>query len=551
MKISARSSGVLLHVSSLAGAPFCGVLGAAARQFADFLHEGHFQWWQMLPINPADDCHSPYSSASSFAGDPLYIDLEDFVHEGLLDASDIDWQPDVPKTRALFSAARDFRQVRWRKAFARFARGKSDGNNFGSNDGKSYGEKYRHHYDNFLAENAWLPRHAIFSALSERFGSSAWMNWSDVSLRQPTPARLAEVTQELAEEIAYHLFLQCVFDFQWQELKRYCHDRHIGLIGDVPIYVSRNSVDTWANRSLFQLDAAGAWTHVAGVPADSFNPDGQRWNAPLYQWEAHAATGYAWWIERLKTCMRRFDAVRLDHFIGFYNYFSLPVEPTPDDPGKWIPGPGAELFAAVTQALPQAQFIAEDLGVMKKGVDDLRHKFAFPGMKVYQFQFDYRRDTDPTLEWEPNTVVCTGTHDTNTLSAWLDEVVADRAKEEPFWDWEFLWSQWLSFIGGTDEWKERFAQIPRPDGSPRHTPEKPEKITRQMVIWSIIEAVLHSPGNLAIFPMQDLLALDGSARMNFPGHVENNWVWRMKEGTSAIPLAHHLAYLNWLYERKR
>ncbi|MGL4942387.1 MAG: 4-alpha-glucanotransferase [Thermoguttaceae bacterium] len=537
MNLSTRSSGVLLHLSSLPGPPFCGSLGASARQFVDFLHEGHFRWWQMLPINPIDECHSPYSSASSFAGDTLYIDLEDIVNEGLLDHDDITWQPSVSKTRALFAAARDFRQTKWRKAFERFREGRG-------------GEKYRNHYEAFAAESPWLASHAIFAALAEKFGTRQWSQWNDATLRRPTPQRLAEVSRELEDEIAYHLFLQCVFDFQWQQLKRYCHERNVGLIGDVPIYVAGASVDTWANPTLFQIEPDGHLERVAGVPADAFNPDGQRWNAPLYRWEEHASTGYAWWIDRLKTCFRRFDAVRLDHFIGFYNYFSLPVEPTPNDPGAWIPGPGAALFDAVKTGLPNAQLIAEDLGVLKEGVTNLRQQFGLPGMKVYQFQFDFRANTNPIDSCDPNTVVCTGTHDTNTLSAWLDEVAADRLKPEPFWDWNFLWSQWKSFVAGTPEWHQRFGGVPRPDGSPRHAPSEPAPMTRQTVLWSIIESVLHSPGNVAIFPMQDILGLGGTARMNFPGHVDDNWLWRMDENAASIPLAHHIAYLNWLYERK-
>jgi 4-alpha-glucanotransferase len=246
-------------------------------------------------------------------------------------------------------------------------------------------------------------------------------------------------------------------------------------------------------------------TRIAGVPGDSFNPDGQRWNAPLYDWEVHKAEGYSWWLHRIGTALRQFDMVRLDHFIGFYNYFSMPPQHDVDDPGSWIPGPADDFFETILKEFPDAQLIAEDLGVMNTGVHQLRDKFEFPGINVFQFQFDFRRNTDATAEWKENSLVCSGTHDTNTLSAWFDEVLEDRKKPEPFWDCAFLLDMIKQFL---------------PSGCP---------VDRTTILWGMIRKVMSSPGRVAIFPMQDLLGLPASARTNFPGRASGNWVWRLDE----------------------
>ncbi len=501
MTLKQRHSGVLMPLSSLPGGPCCGDLGEGARRFADFLKRAGQKSWQMLPVNPIDDCFSPYASISTFAADPIYIDLEDLVREGLLIAADLVNLPQGPKHRAAFRVAREIRMRRLRKAFDRFR--------------STQGTKYHAAAESFVASNPWIHSHAVFCALSERFGTVEWSQWPDRPLRHANPDALRQVQPEIEETVAFHTFLQLVFDVQWAELHEYCHQREIHLIGDVPIYVSKASVDTWSHPQLFQMDADGNMPRIAGVPGDSFNPDGQRWNAPLYDWDYHKSQNYAWWLARLGNSLRRFDAIRLDHFIGFYNYFSMTPEIVPGDPGNWIPGPAEDFFDAVMQKFPHAQLIAEDLGVMTVGVHGLRDKYHFPGINVFQFSFDLRRNTDATQEWPANSLVCTGTHDTDTLAAWYEELLADKEKAEPFWDFDYLQEMLLPFSP--------------PDGS-----------GNEAMVQAIVRKVMSSPGNVAIFPLQDILGLSTEARMNFPGHAEGNWVWRLDEQLLTQELADRL-----------
>jgi 4-alpha-glucanotransferase len=495
-------SGVLLPLSSLPGSPLCGNLGTGARRFADFLHQSGQKVWQMLPVNPIDECYSPYASVSTFAGNPVYLDLVDLAKNGLLDESDLSAIPTGPKTRSAFNAVKSVYAPRLHKAFQRFRQTKNT--------------KYHQAFEAFIENNAWVGPHALFSALSEKFAAVDWTRWNDKELRNADQNALHRVHGEVKDAVDYYAFEQLLFDVQWNELHQYCRQKEITLIGDVPIYVSKHSVDTWANRQLFQIDADGKMTRVAGVPADSFNPDGQRWNSPLFDWDKHKETGYDWWLQRLAASLHRFDAIRLDHFIGFYNYLSMTPEPDPNDPGFWVQGPADEFFETVLKTFPNAQLIAEDLGVMKPEVHQLRDKFHFPGINVFQFYFDFRRSTDATLEWKTNSIVCTGTHDTNTLSAWFDEVLLDRKKPEPFWNFPFLFDLIKANM-------------------PADTAVK-----RQTILWGIIRKILSSAGNVAVFPMQDLLGLPASCRMNFPGHADGNWVWRLDESALTDELADRL-----------
>jgi len=504
MGFKQRISGVLLPISSLSGSPLCGDLGNGARRFVEFLNRSGQKAWQMLPVNPIDECFSPYASISTFAGDPIYIDLEDLVRSGLLSPGDVAGIPQGPQSRAAFHVTRDVKMRRFHKAFENFRQTRNT--------------KYHDAFNRFVSDTPWVGPHAAFCALSEKYETDDWTQWTDEDIKNADQKALkrAFADPDLETTVSFHTFLQVVFDVQWNELREYCRQHGIALIGDIPIYVSKHSVDTWANRYLFQLDADGHMTRVAGVPGDSFNPDGQRWNAPLYDWEVHKADGYTWWLYRIGNALRRFDMLRLDHFIGFYNYFSMTPQPDDKDPGFWVPGPAEDFFEAVLKEFPDAPLIAEDLGVMNPGVHQLRDKFDFPGTNVFQFQFDFRRNTDATAEWKENSLVCTGTHDTNTLSAWFDEVLADRKEPEPFWDFAFLLEMITHFI---------------PSGCP---------VNRETVLWGIIRKVMSSPGRTSIFPMQDLLGLSSAARMNFPGHADGNWVWRLDESLLTEELADRL-----------
>lgn len=511
MDLKQRISGVLMPLSSLPGSPCCGDLGAGARRFADFLHRAGQRAWQLLPVNPIDNCFSPYASISTFAADPIYIDLTDLVRVGLLDRDDIDSLPEGPKTRTAFNAARDFRMKRLQKAVERFREGR--------------GTRYHEAFESFLDNNEWIGPHALFCALSERYGTFDWTAWPDQAIRQADQEALKQVSPDLQNRIDFHTIVQLFFEVQWNDLHAYCRSMDIGLIGDIPIYVSKDSVDTWANRELFQMDRDGRMARIAGVPGDSFNPDGQRWNSPLYDWDAHKANGYAWWMSRLGKSLSRFDALRLDHFIGFYNYFSMTPKPEPGDHGFWAPGPADDFFDTILRHYPGAALIAEDLGVMNLGVHQLRDKYDFPGINVFQFYFDFRRNTDATLEWKMNSLVCTGTHDTDTLAAWFDTLLADRKKEEPFWDFGFLFELIRAYV---------------PQGVP---------VDRETILWGIIRKVMSTKGNVAIFPIQDLLGLPAEARMNFPGHAKGNWVWRLDESLLTDRLSDRM--LRWTKEFNR
>jgi 4-alpha-glucanotransferase len=458
----------------------------------------------MLPVNPIDDCFSPYASISTFAGDPIYIDLEDLVRTGFLQPDDLVGIPLGPQSQAAFHVVREIKMRLLYKAFDNFR--------------QSSGTKYHDAFYPFISKSPWMEPHAAFCALSEKYGTDDWTKWTDKDLKNADHDALKNIHDdpEFATRVSFYAFLQVVFDVQWNELHDYCRQHGIELIGDIPIYVSKHSVDTWANRQLFQLCPDGHMTRVAGVPADSFNPDGQRWDAPLYDWDVHKADGYTWWLHRIGSALCRFDMLRLDHFIGFYNYFSMPPVHDDNDPGVWIPGPADDFFDAVLREFPEALLIAEDLGVMNPGVHALRDKFGFPGINVFQFYFDFRRNNDATAEWKENSLVCTGTHDTDTLAAWFDGVLEDRKKSEPFWDFEYLFGMAKQFL-------------------PPNCP-----VNRETILWGIIRKVMSSPGKVSILPMQDLLGLPSSARINFPGYANGNWVWRLEESMLTDELADRL-----------
>lgn len=491
-----RSSGALAPLFSLPGVRDVGSLGRCARRFVDFLADSGQRWWQSLPVNPIDRFGSPYAGRSAFAGETLYLDLEDLRDEGLLDDDDLAaaWflpdanaspncadalnsalppsstpQTDARSERIDYRVAFQRRRPLWHKAFARYR----DGG----------GSKYRALESGFRDENKfWLDDFVLFAALSEEFGP-VWRDWP-VEFRRRDAAALAEFAEKQTDELEYLRFLQLVFDVQWNELRARCAERGVGLFGDVPIYVGKNSADVWAFRDLFQVDLDGRTIREAGVPADDFNPDGQRWNSPLYRWERHRETDFDWWRRRMKKTLSRFDLVRLDHFIGFYNFYSFPGDGVPetvdatdaknqtetnilsqnknfdaslienlDDNSKknqqrnrkqskaqnivdgvvyedgWEPGPQETFFDAIFADCPREAFVAEDLGVMNAGVCALRDRYRLPGMQVFQFSFDEVKidaktgaAPNPLEKWSENYVAYTGTHDAAPILGWLADV---------------------------------------------------------------------------------------------------------------------------------
>lgn len=530
-----RSCGVLLPMFSLPGNPFMGGLGDGADSFALFLEKSGCRWWQMLPVTPVDPFHSPYASCSAFAGETLFIDLDALYRQGLLDESDIidakRSAADADRSTADYLRAREIRFPLWRKAFDRFQR-------------RVGGGLYRLHAERFFHENAfWLDDFALFRVLADRFGTDAWSVWP-VEFRRRDAAALDAVRAEESEKLQFVRFLQLVFDVQWAAFKRRCGEHSVRLLGDVPIYIGAAGAETWSRPELFLMDADGVMERVSGAPADAFNPDGQRWNSPLYRWDKLQEEGFDWWVKRIGKTLERFDAVRLDHFIGFYNFYSFPATPrdrlkplTADEPtgglvpatpidengGFWAKGPGENLLDTLFARFQSGAFLAEDLGVMTKGVHDLRDRYALPGMEVLQFSFDFKNEGDPVNGWPVRSVACTGTHDTQTTRGWLESLLKPE-KPLPV-DYSFvartLWEH-------LPEEEHRAGHYDRTCDPASAGPDDLDRLVR-----GAIRSVLNSASSLALVPMQDLLGLDDSARMNFPGKSEGNWRWRL---SSQLPL---------------
>jgi 4-alpha-glucanotransferase len=469
--LSERASGVLLHPTSLPGADGCGDIGPQAHAFARWLRSAGQRFWQMLPVGPVGYGNSPYSALSTFAGNPLLISLERLVEEGLLPLSALSHRPSFAPGRTDYAAAREWREKNLGTAFAAFAKRTSD----------------HPSYEIFCAENAgWLEDYALYAAIKRARRERPWTEW-EPDLRARDVAALDRARRALRGEIDQQRFEQYLFARHWQALRDDCLTLGVRLIGDLPIFVAHDSADVWAHRELFFLDPQGRPTAVAGVPPDYFSATGQRWGNPLYRWEVLQKLDYRWWLQRFASMLRRFDAVRLDHFIGFVRYWEIPAgEPTAQN-GHWQPGPGAALF----EKLREAPLIAEDLGAVTPEVTALRDRFGFPGIKLLQFAFG----TDPQAatflphNHERNSVAYTGTHDNDTTRGWFE----------------------------TLEEKERRAALDYLDTNGNE------------IHWEMLRAVQASVANLAIAPVQDLLGLGSEARMNLPGSAEGNWEWRLEE----------------------
>jgi 4-alpha-glucanotransferase len=500
--LNERSSGVLLHLTSLPGPHGNGDLGAEARRFAEQLADAGQRWWQMLPVGPPGTGNSPYSARSAFAGSPLLIDLEMLVEDRLLDRRPS--PPRLPSDRVDYAAATAFRTAELRRAFASFAA--------------------RHKRRSFVSfrERArpWLDDFALFSALRESI-RKPWLTW-DRDLRLRKRAALDSARRRLAEDVEFHVFQQWLFDVQWRFFKSHCKALGIGLIGDLPLFVSHDSADVWAHRDLFELDDEGHPTVVAGVPPDFFSKTGQRWGNPHYRWSRLRRSGYGWWIERFEHGLTRFDALRLDHFIGFWRAWQVPAEAPTAEKGRWAKGPRDELFHILRERrgghLP---LIAEDLGLVIPEVKALRDRFQLPGMKLLQFAFgdDLQAHDFLPHNYPRRCVAYTGTHDNDTVVGWF-------------------------FDRGGRERTARQTELERRAALAYLDLSEPRDIH-----WRMIRCVLASVAHLALFPMQDLLGLGSEARMNRPGTEAGNWEWRMREGAFSATIQQRLAELTRIYDR--
>lgn len=499
--LDARASGLLLHLTSLPGPHGSGDLGDEARRFVDFLQAAEQSYWQMLPVGPTGYGNSPYSAQSAFAGNPLLIALRPLVETGLLPQEELADVPAFDTARVDFAAVEHFRTRCLRRAYER---------------GKSSPELARY----CEREREWLADYALFRALKSAHDEVEWTRW-EPALRDREPAALARARRELADAIGYRSFEQFLFAEQWRALREYANAHGVSLIGDIPIFLAHDSADVWQHRELFQLDATGMPRVVSGVPPDYFSATGQRWGNPLYDWSKLRETGYHFWIERMRTTRALFDVVRLDHFIGFERYWEIPAsEPTAIN-GRWVPGPSDALFEALRRELGETPMIAEDLGEVTPEVKALRDRWKMPGIRILQFAFG---DDPSASDFQPHNyprraVVFTGTHDNDTTVGWFfggDSRPSQQVAKEQ--------AATLAYLGRRD-----------PDD----------------IHWAMIRCCLASVADTTIIPMQDLLGLDSSARMNRPGAHAGNWEWRAAASAASPALAHKLATLTRTYARQQ
>ena len=487
-----RKSGILMHVSSLPGPYGIGSMGKRAYAFVDFLKKAGQAYWQVLPLSPTGYGNSPYQSFSTYAGSPYLIDLDLLVEEGLLEKAEVEavnWGEE--EKRVDFGILYRERAKLLKAAFNRFAADEA--------------------YENFLEENAfWLPDYALFMALKDKFQGQGWQNWS-VSLMMRLPSVLESCRKELSEQIRFVYFQQYLFFRQWNALHAYANSQGIQIIGDVPIYVPLDSADVWAEPKLFQLDGSYRPRVIAGCPPDAFNADGQLWGNPIYDWEKMKQTGYAWWIRRMEAAARMYDVIRLDHFRGFESYWAVPAGSLTAAAGSWQKGPGMDLISALQKALPHLNCIAEDLGYMTPEVRQLQLDSGYPGMKVLQFGFDSREDADYQPHTYPVHSVCySGTHDNPPLALWLEEALPADVE---------MATKYLGLNG------------------------------QEGIIPGLIRGCMASVSDLCVIQMQDYLELGAGSRMNCPGFLGDNWLWRAEEGVCTDELALRILEMTKRYGR--
>lgn len=491
-----RASGILLPISSIPSRYGIGTFSKEAYEFVDFLAKAGQTYWQILPLGPTGYGDSPYQSFSTFAGNPYYIDLEQLIQEGLLTKKECE-DCDFGENEAYVDYEKIYKSrfSLLRKAF----------------EGSSLEQDSE--FTAFMRENeAWLPDYALYMAIKDSLSGRSFSQWEE-DIRTRRKEALASYREKLKEEILFYEFQQYLFKKQWMKLKKYANDKGILIIGDIPIYVAFDSADTWANPELFQLDEKGFPTAVAGCPPDAFSATGQLWGNPLYRWEYHKETGYDWWMKRIAYCYELYDVVRIDHFRGFDEYYAIPYGNPTAEFGKWEKGPGYELFQVMKEKLGNKAVIAEDLGFLTPSVLKLVKKTGYPGMKILQFAFDSREESDYLPHnYTANSVVYTGTHDNDTTLGWLS--VLNRQDK--------------SFA-------RKYLNIK----------------TRKGIQWEFIRAALASVSNTAIIPMQDYLGLGSEARMNTPSTLGENWKWRMEKGQLTDALAEKIEHLCKLYGRKK
>ncbi|HIE25302.1 MAG TPA: 4-alpha-glucanotransferase [Anaerolineales bacterium] len=485
-----RSAGILLHPTSLPNRYGIGDFGKNAHKFIDFLHDSGCQLWQTLPLGPTGYGDSPYQSFSAFAGNPYLISPDFLLEDGLLHPNDlIKEDADASRGRVDYGRVIGWKLNLLEKVFARFTRDPK----LGRRDLNIFREK----------NSDWLEDYALFRGIKEAQGGGSWAGW-DEDLRDREKSAISKAKKELKPAVNRFIFYQYLFFRQWDALRRYANAKGIKIIGDIPIFVSYDSSDVWANPDLFFLDKQKKPTVVAGVPPDYFSKTGQLWGNPLYQWEEHKKTNYAWWVKRMHAILNMVDIVRLDHFRGFSSYWEVPAEELTAVKGRWMPGPGADLFKTLKAELGNLPIIAEDLGEITPDVIELRDQFDLPGMKVLQFGFSDENSPFLPHHYPENCVAYTGTHDNDTSRGWYESA---SESEKDF-------ARRYLCVDGSD-----FA-------------------------WDLIRVLWKSKANFVLAPMQDFLNLGNSARMNYPGRPGGNWAWRMADDALSEALKDKILQLN-------
>jgi 4-alpha-glucanotransferase len=499
--VGQRSAGILLHVSSLPSPYGIGDLGAEAKAFASFLYRSHQRFWQFLPLNPTEEGqgHSPYSSISSRAGNTLLISPELLVKDGHLSAGELERYHLPAHSKVDYPEVERVKNELLDTAWENF---KQNGQEFA-----------RHQFGQFCEqENDWLHDFALYSVLKKVHKGKPWYEWP-AALKQRQKAALKKLEQQQEDAINKAKWLQFVFAKQWKDLKSYCNQLGIMLLGDLPIYVSYDSVDVWSHKDIFCLDENGNRAGMAGVPPDAFSDDGQLWGMPVFRWDVLKERNYDWWVQRLKRNKELFDLVRLDHFRAFAAYWEVPAGSETAKNGEWKQGPGADFFEVIQKELGGLPFVAEDLGEIDEPVYQLRDEFNLPGMKVLQFAFSEDIAQSPHIphNYSENFVVYTGTHDNNTTVGWY--------RQEGHNDRDRL----NQYIG--------------------------HHISEQDVSRELARLAYSSVARTVILPLQDVLSLDESARMNTPSQGQENWRWRLLPGQLTGAAEHQLREWTTLYNR--
>ncbi len=486
-----RKSGVLMHIVSLPSPYGIGDMGPEAFAFADFLHETRQSYWQILPLNPTDSKYgnSPYSSTSAFAMNPLLISPEMLIRDNLLTSRDIRRFKVSSKNRVNYNIVSQYNDKALSKAYVHFTSKSNVKNDFSK----------------FYDENAfWLDDYTLFKALKTKYNGEKWSGWPP-HIRDREKTALSQAAQELKEEIELEKFIQYQCFKQWSRLKSYCNEKHIKIVGDIPLYVNYDSADVWSHPDIFELDSEKNLMVVSGVPPDYYSDTGQLWNNPIYNWRELKKQDYSWWIQRFNYNLKLFDRLRLDHFRGFAGYWEVPAGESTAVNGRWKKGPGNSLFSTLKKHTPSMPFIAEDLGYITEYVVKLRDSFSLPGMRVLQFGFGKEESSKQHLphNFIKNSVAYTGTHDNNTMKGWLREKPQNFIRSRRASDKEQI--QALRYIGK-------------------------RRINWGMIHWEFIRLLMTSCADTTIVPIQDILGLGAKSRMNIPGIQEGNWEWRMKRG---------------------